>query len=103
MMKVKLLTTLAAIALLGLVIGCASNSDTASQGEQSEGEETEILQIRMGVQPWVGNGPYWIAEEKGFDEKHGLKIETVSFEQDADVNAALIFMWRTLPPIRPCE
>ena len=88
-MKVKLLTTLAAMALLALVAGCANNSDTTSQGEQSTDEETEILEIRMGVQPWVGNGPYWIAEEKGFDEKHGLKIETVSFEQDADVNAAL--------------
>ncbi|RCK75065.1 MAG: hypothetical protein ANABAC_1782 [Anaerolineae bacterium] len=44
--------------------------------------------VRIGTQPWIGYGPWWIAQEKGIFEKHGLKVELVDFVEDKEVNAA---------------
>ncbi len=44
--------------------------------------------IRIGTQPWIGYGPWWIAQEKGIFEKYGLKAELVDFVEDKEVNAA---------------
>jgi len=29
--------------------------------------------VRIGTQPWIGYGPWWIAKEKGLFEKHRLE------------------------------
>ncbi len=44
--------------------------------------------VRIGTQPWIGYGPWWIAKEKGIFEKHGLEVELVDFVEDKEVNAA---------------
>ncbi|MCS7011148.1 MAG: ABC transporter substrate-binding protein, partial [Anaerolineales bacterium] len=44
--------------------------------------------IRIGTQPWIGYGPWWIAQEKGLFAKHNLQVELVDFVQDTEVNAA---------------
>lgn len=44
--------------------------------------------VRIGTQPWIGYGPWWIAQEKGIFEKHGLQAELVDFIEDKEVNAA---------------
>ncbi len=76
-----------------LLAGCGANN--AAPAGQKDGEaaapgqtEAAPITLKMGLQPWVGNGPMWIAEKKGFFEKNGLKVELVSFEQDSDMNAA---------------
>lgn len=48
----------------------------------------EPVQVRIGTQPWIGYGPWWIAKEKGLFEKYGLKAELVDFVEDKEVNAA---------------
>lgn len=45
--------------------------------------------LRIGTEPWLGYGPWWIAEEKGLFEKRGLRVQLVNFIQDQDLNAAL--------------
>ena len=45
--------------------------------------------IRLGMQPWLGYGPLWVAEEKGFFDKHGVDVELTSFDWDQDITAAL--------------
>src|SRR3546814_1322838 len=45
--------------------------------------------VKIGVQPWLGYGPLWIAAEKGFFEKHGVEAELVNFTWDQDMSAAL--------------
>lgn len=45
--------------------------------------------IRLGVQPWLGYGPWWIAAEQGFFEERGLNVEVIDFTWDQDMNAAL--------------
>jgi len=44
--------------------------------------------VRIGTQPWIGYGPWWIAKEKGIFEKYGLTAELVDFVEDKEVNAA---------------
>ncbi|MBI5839454.1 MAG: ABC transporter substrate-binding protein [Chloroflexi bacterium] len=48
----------------------------------------EPVKIRIGTQPWIGYGPWWIAQEKGMFTAHGLDVELVDFVQDTEVNAA---------------
>ncbi|WP_173930973.1 ABC transporter substrate-binding protein [Chelativorans sp. Marseille-P2723] len=45
--------------------------------------------VRLGLQPWLGYGPLWVAEEKGFFEKHGVDVELTNFNWDQDMTAAL--------------
>lgn len=77
------------VTVFSLVIVACSNDGGTSSNESAEDSDGEVVKVRMAVQPWVGNGPAWIAEELGIDEKHGIALETISFEQDSDMNAAL--------------
>jgi NitT/TauT family transport system substrate-binding protein len=48
----------------------------------------EPVTVRIGTQPWIGYGPWWIAKEQGIFEKNGLAVELVDFVEDKEVNAA---------------
>jgi NitT/TauT family transport system substrate-binding protein len=48
----------------------------------------EPVTVRIGTQPWIGYGPWWIAKEQGIFEKNGLTVELVDFVEDKEVNAA---------------
>lgn len=74
--------TAAATAALAIgLTGCAAepSGDDAASGEA----------LRMGTQPWLGYGGWYIAEDQGFFADRGLDVELSSFNADADVNAAL--------------
>ncbi len=45
--------------------------------------------VKLGLQPWLGYGPLWIAEEKGFFEARGVDVELTTFNWDQDMTAAL--------------
>lgn len=45
--------------------------------------------VKIGVQPWLGYGPWWIAAEKGFFKQHNLEVKVVNFTWDADMGAAV--------------
>lgn len=77
------------ITAFALIIAACSSDDGATSESAGEAESNELVKVRMAVQPWVGNGPAWIAEELEIDKKHGIDLETISFEQDSDMNAAL--------------
>lgn len=49
---------------------------------------TSPIKVRIGTQPWIGYGPWWIAQEQGMFTKYGLEAELVDFVQDTEVNAA---------------
>jgi NitT/TauT family transport system substrate-binding protein len=50
---------------------------------------TNAEPVKLGLQPWLGYGPLWVAEEKRFFEKHGLEVELTTFNWDQDMTAAL--------------
>jgi NitT/TauT family transport system substrate-binding protein len=43
----------------------------------------------MGIQPWLGYGAWYIAQDKGYFTDNGVAVELKDFEADADINAAL--------------
>lgn len=49
----------------------------------------EDAAFRMGTQPWLGYGQWYVAEDQGFFTDRDVAVEISNFSADADVNAAL--------------
>jgi NitT/TauT family transport system substrate-binding protein len=79
-----LLGVLASTAVL--VAACGDDDDEGSDTAASDsgGEMTEVA---IGTQPWIGYGPFWIADEQGFDTDHGVDIKLVNFSTDQDLES----------------
>jgi ABC-type nitrate/sulfonate/bicarbonate transport system substrate-binding protein len=45
--------------------------------------------FRMGTEPWLGYGPWWVAEDKELFAQNGLDVKVSSFTTDDEINAAL--------------
>jgi len=45
--------------------------------------------VKLGLQPWLGYGPLWVADQKGFFKKHNIDVELTTFNWDQDMTAAL--------------
>jgi len=72
----------AATLLAGSAIGRAVAADIPTKPEAGA--------IKMGIEPWLGYGIWYIAAKKGIFKAHGLEeVEIVNFTTDADINAAL--------------
>lgn len=75
--------TAAATAAIALALtGCSTQSGGSS--DEASGEA-----LRMGTQPWLGYGQWYVAEDQGFFEDRGVDVQLSSFNADSDVNAAL--------------
>ncbi len=46
--------------------------------------------FQMGVEPWIGYGPWWIADKNGHFAANGVDTVVTNFNTDADINAALM-------------
>jgi NitT/TauT family transport system substrate-binding protein len=57
------------------------------EGEPAAGAEGELTEVNIGTQPWIGYGPFWIADEQGFDEDHGVDIKLTQFSTDQDLES----------------
>jgi NitT/TauT family transport system substrate-binding protein len=85
-----LATVIAAISLAA----CGSDSSSSSTG--SAGSDTtasapgrpESGTFRMGIEPWLGYGPWRIAEQDGTFRRNGLNVEITNFTTDDQINAA---------------
>ena len=88
MKRRSLTTTLAAsVALAAMMLtGCATSS-APSDDAGDTAATTEA--IRMGTQPWIGYGPWYVAEEQGFFSDREIDVDISNFNTDADMNAAL--------------
>lgn len=53
----------------------------------SKVQRTDIAQnqsiLRVGLNTWIGNGIYYVAQEKGFFEKENIKVEFVHYDDGA--------------------
>jgi NitT/TauT family transport system substrate-binding protein len=63
----------------------ASACSTGSASGSSGGDATTV---GMGIQPWLGYGPWYIAQENGYFEDEGVDVEVTNFMNDADMTAA---------------
>ncbi len=78
MRKVYMLTALVIFTLV-LLVACQPATPAPK----------ELPVLKIGTQPWIGYGPWWISLEKGFFEKRGVKVELVEFVTDQDLNSGL--------------
>jgi NitT/TauT family transport system substrate-binding protein len=70
---------LTTMGVVGVVAGISPSADGAS-----------LTHVSMGIEPWIGYAPWYIAQKEGYFAKHGLSVTIVNFEQDADRNSALV-------------
>jgi NitT/TauT family transport system substrate-binding protein len=74
------------LALAGFVAACGDDDDDG--GTETGGADSgELTEVKIGTQPWIGYGPFWIADDQGFDEDHGVNIELVNFSTDQDLES----------------
>jgi NitT/TauT family transport system substrate-binding protein len=78
-----------AIAVLVLMLGvlvaaCGGDDDDDGGGGEASGETVEV---NIGTQPWIGYGPFWIADDQGFDTDHGVDIKLTNFSTDQDLES----------------
>jgi len=80
----------AAVAGLALLAAaCSSNSATPTPSNSTSAAPV-VVNVSMGIEPWIGYAPWYIAEAKGYFTAHNLKVNIVNFQTDADRNTALL-------------
>lgn len=91
-----LLTVLALVVGAVALTACGSEdssstgtagSDTTASAAGTPGEP-ESGTFRMGIEPWLGYGPWRIAAADGIFEANGLDVEITNFDTDDQINAA---------------
>jgi NitT/TauT family transport system substrate-binding protein len=66
-----------AMLLVGLLPGLASAQSTPQAGG-------EPATLRLAVSSWVGYGPLWLAEERGYFDEEGVNVDLNLVEVSAD-------------------
>ncbi len=86
-LSVKFILILTAIVMLA---ACAAPAAPAAHLADAVSAQPAAAptKVRIGTQPWIGYGPWWIAKEKALFEKYGLDAELIDFIEDKEVNAA---------------
>jgi NitT/TauT family transport system substrate-binding protein len=74
---------------LALAASAVGLSLVSAQASSASGSSSGGV-ISMGIEPWIGYAPWYIAQKEGYFAKYGLKVNIVNFQQDADRNSALI-------------
>lgn len=74
------------VAAVAVTAAIALSACSASTGgtQNADGETT----VAMGIQPWLGYGPWYIADEKGYFSDEGVDVTLTNFMTDADMTAA---------------
>lgn len=86
---------LVALAAIGLGLGLAACGDDESASDTSSAPveigAAEPGTIRMATEPWLGYGPWYVAQDNKLFEAQGIeKVDIKLFDSDAPLNAALV-------------
>ncbi|MCL1838419.1 MAG: ABC transporter substrate-binding protein [Propionibacteriaceae bacterium] len=73
---------------LALAMTMAGCTDSGS-GTPSTNAGNAPIKVSIAIQPWLGYGAWYIAQDQGFFAQNGLEVELKDFEADADMLAAL--------------
>ncbi|MBU8879720.1 ABC transporter substrate-binding protein [Bacillus sp. FJAT-29790] len=81
----KILMVVFAFFLL-VMTGCSGETSTKVKKEEAADEKTSLA---LGVATWVGYGPLYIAQEKGFFKKNGIDVDLMKMESNTDRRTAM--------------
>ncbi|AWT25084.1 Putative aliphatic sulfonates-binding protein [Corynebacterium provencense] len=76
-------TALVAVTAGAALVACSSGTGS---GDSSGGGEDSLT---MATQPWLGYGPWYIAQDKGYFADQGVNVNITSFDDDSQMTAAL--------------
>ena len=86
----KRFAAMAGSAILGLALLCGPGPAGAADTSPAD-PVVEAGRFRLGIEPWLGYGQWYVAAEKGTFARNGLSgVDIIDFEQDHQINAALI-------------
>lgn len=80
-------STLRALTAVASAVLAAATLSACGQGDSGGSPSDEFT---MGVQPWLGYGPWYIAEDQSYAEDRGIDLKLSNFNTDDQVTAALI-------------
>ena len=81
--------------VLGVTVaGCGGSSSSPSGEAKSVStdkipDKPESGQFRMGIEPWIGYGAWWIAQDRKMFADHDIDTKITNFNEDAQINSAL--------------
>jgi NitT/TauT family transport system substrate-binding protein len=78
---------IAALVMLLAIFVAACGDDDDDDSADAGGDSGEVTEVKIGTQPWIGYGPFYIADDQGFDTDHGVNIELVNFSTDQDLES----------------
>jgi NitT/TauT family transport system substrate-binding protein len=89
MSRKSVLSGIAAAAALTLTLsGCGQPQPTAPDQPTSD-QPASPSKISIAMQPWLGYGAWYIAQDEGIFTENGLEVSLPDFDADADMVAAL--------------
>ena len=85
----RVLAALVVVAISVFVVACGSSDSGSSTSDSASIPTTpEPGQFKMGIEPWLGYGPWYVAQEQGIFKKNGLDVKITNFTTDDQINAA---------------
>jgi NitT/TauT family transport system substrate-binding protein len=91
---IRTLSAALLVVCLAIVVAACGSDDESGSGGGSSSDTASIPakpesgKFRMGIEPWLGYGPWRIAEKQGIFQKNGLDVEITNFDTDDQINAA---------------
>ncbi|WP_084627087.1 aliphatic sulfonate ABC transporter substrate-binding protein [Pseudoclavibacter soli] len=79
--RLAIASTVLIAAVAASLVGCSSSDSSSSSADSDT--------ISIATQPWLGYGPWYIAEENGYFEDQGVDAKITSFDDDSQMTAAL--------------
>ncbi|MDF2045681.1 MULTISPECIES: ABC transporter substrate-binding protein [Microbacterium] len=77
-----------ALAAVGFAAAAAVALAACSGPTSASSDGTSDETVGMAIQPWLGYGPWYIAQEKGYFRDQGVDVKITNFSNDADMSAA---------------
>jgi NitT/TauT family transport system substrate-binding protein len=68
----------------------AASSAASAAASSAAVPSPEAGTFKMGTEPWLGYGPWWIAKDKDYFGKEGVTTTLTNFDTDDQINAALV-------------
>ncbi len=90
MIKKLMMIVLSLVLMTVSIAGCGSNNSPSSEsGSSADNASGEMVRPKIAFSTWVGYGPLFIAQEKGFFKKYGVDPELTIMDDESQFANAM--------------